>query len=157
MGPVPAYPLPLVGCILCPGLFFCCLGFAFLYQFLPFLDCHFCLLRTAFYSPHSLIAHKPGRLLGAVNPIAAARLILLLRTARLGGFPDFFGKLVPGKLQRPLPGQGTPRLFPLDRGFCLDRHRRLFLSYDLDKIHLLKYRKNASQLGTHFHSNLLNF
>ena len=137
-------------------LFLCCLYFTFLDEILPLLNSNFCFLCTAFYCPNGLAAHKLSGLLGTVNRIAAGR-ILLFHIFRLGGFPDFLGKLIPGKFQCPLFWQDAFALFPFDRGTRFDRHRRVFFSYDSDKMHLLEYRKNASQLGTHFHTNLLNY
>lgn len=127
-------------------LFLRCLRSTFLDEILPLLDSNFCFLCTTFYCPNGLAAHKLSCLLGAVNRIAA-RWILLLHIFRLGGFPNFLGKLIPGKFQRPLLWQDIFALFLLNRGTRLDRHSRVFFSYDSDKMHLLKYRKMRPNLA----------
>lgn len=99
-----------------PRLFLRSLHFAFLDKILPLLDIRSGSLCTAFHCSGGLATYKLGCLLGAINRIIIGRHVLLLRIIRLGGFPDFLGKLIFGKFQRPLLWQDIFTLFLLDWG-----------------------------------------
>lgn len=124
------------------GLHHLCL--ALLDEILPLLNGNFRFLHTAI---HGFITYKLSRLLGAVNGKIAGGPVLLLPIVRLGRITDFLCKLVSGKFHRPLLWQDAFTLFFLNRGARLNNHRRVFFSYDSDKMHLLDKAKMRPKLG----------
>ena len=126
------------------GLFLRCLCLAFLNEILPLLNGDFRFLHTAI---HGFIPYKLSSLPGAVNGKITGGPVLLLHIVWLGRITDFLCKLVLGKFQRPLLWQDVFTLFFLNRGARLNNHRRVFFSYDSDKMHLLDKAKMRPSLG----------